>query len=142
MSTETCPFCGAEPRTDWGFKCGSGPLAGQRSIRCRESEVARLTKERDELNKRHDNLISDWAEIDQKIREFAIRAQVPKDVIDGDSYHVPGPLDVLALIGMQYGAAIARIKRLEEAGDAMAYNGNVDFDVLVAFWEKAKEAKP
>jgi hypothetical protein len=42
-----------------------------------------------------------------------------------------------------------RIQRLEEAGDFMAYNGdfmayndNVDFDKLVAVWEKSKEAKP
>lgn len=37
---------------------------------------------------------------------------------------------------------IIRIKRLEEAGDFMAYNENVDFDKLVAVWEKSKEAKP
>jgi hypothetical protein len=39
-------------------------------------------------------------------------------------------------------AANERIKRLEEAGDFMAYNDNVDFDKLVFLWEKAKEAKP
>ena len=35
----------------------------------------------------------------------------------------------------------ARCKRLEEAGDFMAYNENVDFKTLVAAWTKAKEAK-
>ena len=34
-----------------------------------------------------------------------------------------------------------RIKRLEEAGDAMAYNELLDFDKLIARWRKAKEAK-
>jgi cell division septum initiation protein DivIVA len=35
-----------------------------------------------------------------------------------------------------------RIKRLEEAGDCMAYCETEDFEVLVASWNKAKEAKP
>ena len=39
-------------------------------------------------------------------------------------------------------AANARIKRLEEAGDFMAYNDQLDFEELVERWRKAKEAKP
>lgn len=50
MSAPTCPYCGAEKRRDWGFECGTGPIAAwnPRSIRCRETEAARLTSERDE----------------------------------------------------------------------------------------------
>ena len=36
----------------------------------------------------------------------------------------------------------AHIKRLEEAGDFMAYNDQLDFEELVERWRKAKEAKP
>ena len=39
-------------------------------------------------------------------------------------------------------ASKQRIKRLEEAGDCMAYCETEDFEVLVASWNKAKEAKP
>ena len=51
LAPEACPFCGAEPRTDWGFKCGAGPVGGwnSRSVRCREAEVAKLAAERDQL---------------------------------------------------------------------------------------------
>jgi len=39
----TCPFCKAAPRSDWGYECGTGPDANkQRSVRCREGEIATL----------------------------------------------------------------------------------------------------
>lgn len=39
----TCPFCKAAPRSDWGYECGTGPDANkQRSVRCREAEIAAL----------------------------------------------------------------------------------------------------
>jgi hypothetical protein len=55
-------MCGAEPRTDWGFKCGSGPVVAKpdRSIRCRDAEVARLTKERDEARESVKRLEAAW----------------------------------------------------------------------------------
>jgi hypothetical protein len=36
---------------------------------------------------------------------------------------------------------VDRIRRLEEAGDELAYNDEPDFDKLVRNWLKAKEAK-
>ena len=59
--TTTCPFCGAEPRTDWGFKCGSGPAVAkpERSIRCRELEVIRLTKHIERLEAAGDAMAAD-----------------------------------------------------------------------------------
>ena len=39
----TCPFCKAAPRSDWGYECGTGPDANkQRSVRCRDAEIAML----------------------------------------------------------------------------------------------------
>ena len=39
----TCPFCKAAPRSDWGYECGTGPDANkQRSVRCRDAEIATL----------------------------------------------------------------------------------------------------
>lgn len=41
----TCPFCKAAPRSDWGYECGTGPDAErQRSVRCRDAEIATLHK--------------------------------------------------------------------------------------------------
>ncbi len=38
-----CPFCKAAPRSDWGYECGTGPDANkQRSVRCRDAEIATL----------------------------------------------------------------------------------------------------
>lgn len=59
MSTSTCPFCGAAfnqstpDGEDVRYQCGTwvnapGPLKPMRANRCLKSEVARLTRERDE----------------------------------------------------------------------------------------------
>ncbi len=50
--------------------------------------------------------------------------------------------DRLNKLERELNAANERIKRLEEAGDCMAYCETEDFEVLVASWNKAKEAKP
>ena len=38
----SCRFCGAEFRTDWGYQCGSGPGQNQRTVDCRERQIARF----------------------------------------------------------------------------------------------------
>jgi hypothetical protein len=38
----TCPFCGAQVSSYYGFLCGSGPNHGQRSAACREREIDAL----------------------------------------------------------------------------------------------------
>lgn len=39
----TCPFCKAASRSDWGYECGTGPDAErQRSVRCRDAEIAMM----------------------------------------------------------------------------------------------------
>ena len=102
-----CPFCGAEERRDWGFKCGSGPAVAnpERSRRCRESEVTRLMKERDE-------------------------ARAEALVHLGNKLQAEDERD----------AAFARIKRLEEAGDAMAAYEFLP-DRLAEKWTEAKEVE-
>lgn len=84
----TCPFCGAQARTDWGFQCGSGPAVAkpERSMRCREAEVARLTKEREEWKAVADMTV-------HKLSDMAFRCGQAEG---------------------QLAVALARIKRLEE----------------------------
>jgi len=48
---------------------------------------------------------------------------------------------IVSELAKRHTEALARIKRLEEAGDFMAYNEQLDFEELVERWRKAKEAK-
>jgi len=139
---------------EYAWLCADAPMAtspsgGSPSPRRLEDydklrrDLAAVTKERDSLDKRHAMLISDWCEIDTKIRELAILSQVPKDVIDGDSYHVPGPQEILELIEAKHTEALVRIKRLEEAGDALVklLNDDEDNSSLMEWMEKANDVE-
>ncbi len=60
----TCPFCKAAPRSDWGYECGTGPDAErQRSVRCRDAEIATLRQRIKHLEDRIDLLMSANADV-------------------------------------------------------------------------------
>jgi hypothetical protein len=129
--TTTCPFCGADndpaiylPKRHLGeiaaYTCGTihcpgwNRESGMQSPQCVEAEVARLTKERDEaINARNVIAKNIRAEMILKMQEVA----------------------------KERDAALARIKRLEIAGDALADPFEVGENHIKA-WNKAKEAQP
>ncbi len=62
----TCPFCKSASRSDWGYECGTGPDANkQRSVRCREAEIATLRERINQLEEERDAMMADlllWRE--------------------------------------------------------------------------------
>ena len=120
--TPTCPFCGAAPIDTWirrirWFECGTmvGPDNNRhdQTHPCVKAEVARLTKERDEALTEVARIKAGGCARDQRTTQWCAEA-----------------------VGLQ-----ERVKRLEEAGDAMAADDATMADVVEA-WEAAKEAKP
>jgi hypothetical protein len=134
---EACPFCGAEARTDWGFRCGSGPTVAkpERSIRCRDAERDRLTRDltaaREQAKKAADEGF-----------EMALRYQARIKRLEGHSCDL-SPAMVQARndqLNTENTKLKERVKRLEKAGDRMR-TLCADGDDCDA-WDAAKEAKP
>lgn len=154
------------------FTCGTmtAPTGNNRRDQtptCADAERARLTRERDEasalaarrgevleklVSKASANLASagiQEGELSDRIEWVcAIKKQLESDWAGwpdlqrewfGGKYAAMQPFEA---VRARIEDSEDRIKRLEEAGGFMAYNENVDFDELVAAWEKAKEAKP
>lgn len=93
--TTTCPFCGAALRKESKgyddallreFRCGTftrneQPTRGGQSTRCYTSEVARLTKERDEAMALSRNSVNKLAEVARKNCEFLGRIKRLEDAL-------------------------------------------------------------
>jgi len=132
MSTQ-CPFCGADARgghSNW-FSCGT--ISRKNNVRidqtrsCKDSERERLTKERNEA-----------------IRELATlrrRVEQAQDVIESTDSAMLSLIDTNGRITAERDDALARAKRLEEAGDPMAIELLSINSELSEDWTKAKEAK-
>jgi hypothetical protein len=119
--TPTCPFCGAAEKLKWSdkywFECGTIAVPDHnrrdQTPQCVAAEVARLTKERDEALTEVARIKAGGCARDQRTTQWCAEA-----------------------VGLQ-----ERVKRLEEAGDAMAADDATMADVVEA-WKAAKEAKP
>jgi predicted nucleic acid-binding Zn-ribbon protein len=125
----TCPFCGASVKPDWTgsiywFDCGTMNNANDMSDRhdqtaiCAQAERDRMAKELEAAKRESHELSLELAKSQHRVSTLELQ-------IREDSK------------GLK--AQDERIRRLEEAGDAMAeYLGSVGS----GGWTKAKEAKP
>ena len=143
QAPECCPFCGAARKAGCGFawfECGTMTAPEDNNRRdqtpaCATAERERLTRERDEARERMAIAIADRdsararAEQVWKLREEFVALLGTDDIQKG----------VETVSGL-----LARVKRLEEAGDAMERhidNGLCLHGVTVD-WNAAKEATP
>lgn len=120
MSTPTtCPFCGAALRPDWNFECGSGPAWSiLRSTVCLESEVARLTKERDESRKLDVQATQHCVDVMNE-RDAALvrikRLEVAGDSLNGDVQALRAILADMGARGTIGNASMEGWKKAKEA---------------------------
>jgi hypothetical protein len=90
-----------------------------------EQELAAVTKERDEANEKASRIGTAFAQFTSRVGASLDSAGIKEDEL-----------------GNRVDAALARIKRLEEAGEWMAYARNEDdFNAAVKAWTQAKEAR-
>lgn len=158
--TTTCPFCGAARTDKWTgsvhwFACGT--MTGEdvnrhdQTRQCVKSEVARLTKERDEaINARNVIAKNIRAEMILKMQEVAkerdeARAEVDRLKAGGCARDQRTTQFCAEAVALQ-----ERVKRLKEAGDeiiwafcpaSVSMMTERESDALKC-WNKAKEAKP
>ena len=114
------------PRTDaasseaHGMPQGSGPWRYVEANFARQLE-RELTAAQASLahNKElHDRLLGEYASVDTEIRNAAVAVGITQEFVDGDSYNVPGPEELIECIMQKFTAAQAEIARLKAGGCA------------------------
>lgn len=136
QSPSCCPFCGAarKPacRFEW-FKCGTMTAPADNNRRdqtptCATAERERLTREKDEFATKATEMAFRVAELTRELESHA---------------HDLSPAMVQARndqLNAENAELLARVKRLEEAGDEL--EAFCSAEGAIRRWRKAKEAKP
>ena len=161
--TTTCPFCGADLFAEINdkpvYECGNDEYLGFRATECRDAEVARLTRERDEAREDAARMRVDWdahrREIDQT-NDIAAQVMRERDEARAEVARLKSGGCTRDQRTTQFCAeAVAlqeRVRRLEEAGDDIAkiigppdsemWADAPECDRAYLAWTATKETKP